>query len=73
VPAAPNGIRGAFTPDPFAGVLHDLSDRIRFPDRHGMNAPHQAKAARRMMMFSEYAERTQDMPNTLCLLHESPF
>ena len=50
--------RRAFIPDPFAGVLYDLRDPIRFPDRHRVDAPHQAKAARRLLMFSEYAANT---------------
>ena len=69
VPATPNGMptamtmmspgpTGAFIPDLFAGVLYDLRDPIRFPDGYRVDAPHQAKAARRLLMFSEYAANT---------------
>jgi hypothetical protein len=69
VPATPNGMptamtmmspgpAGAFIPDLFAGVLYDFRDSIRFPDRHRMDAPHQAKAAWRLLILSECAENT---------------
>jgi hypothetical protein len=44
-----------FIPESFAGVLYDLQNPIRLPDCHRMDAPHQPKAARRLLIFSQYA------------------
>jgi hypothetical protein len=47
--------RSTFIPEPFAGVLYDLRNPIRLPDRCRLDAPHQPKTGRRLLIFSEYA------------------